>query len=130
MPRSTAALMRQSSPAESLLLLRDQDLASCNQAPWPRLQDCSLPVCVSALLPSFAKLSGRICSSPMQIRSVMLPRHRPVFIGPSRPDDQLPVYTELVNARKILADKEFARIRSLHVMRQHMLRFIQVVAPE
>jgi hypothetical protein len=53
-----------------------------------------------------------------------------MFTGPGRPDDQLSVYGELVSARKVFADNQVARIRSLHVMRQHMLRLIQVVAPE
>jgi hypothetical protein len=66
----------------------------------------------------------------MRIRSVILPRHQPVFIGPSRPDDQLSVCGELANTRKVLADKQVARNRSLHVIRQHMLRLIHVVAPE
>src|SRR5712691_9154537 len=93
-----------------------------------RLLFPSLRFCIAS--PSFAQLSARNSQGVDAIRSVMLPRHRPVFIGPSRPDDQLPVCDELVNARKILADKQVARNRSLHVMRQHMLHFIHFVAPE
>jgi hypothetical protein len=60
----------------------------------------------------------------------MLPRHQPVLIGLSRPDNELPVSAELVNARKILPDKQVARIRSLHMMGQGVPRFIYVVTPK
>ena len=60
----------------------------------------------------------------------MLPGNGPVFISPSRPDNQVPIARELVNTRKVLADEEIPRYRSLHVMRQSMRRFIHVVAPE
>ena len=50
----------------------------------------------------------------------MLPGDRPVFIGMSRPNDQVPVSGELVNARKVLADEEVARNRSLYMMDQRV----------
>jgi hypothetical protein len=53
-----------------------------------------------------------------------------VFIGPGRPDDQVPVFGELKNARKVLADEEVSRNRSLHVMGQGVSGFIYVIAPE
>src|SRR5437867_6106851 len=93
-----------------------------------RLLFPSLRFCIA--FPSFAQFSARNSQGVDAIRSVMLPRHRPVFIGPSRQDDQLPVCCELINPRKILADKQVSRIRSLHVMGQRVPRFIHVVAPE
>ena len=63
-------------------------------------------------------------------RLVVLPGDGPVFIRPSRLDDQVSISGELVNAREVLADEEIPRYRSLHVMRQSMRRFIHVVAPE
>ena len=63
-------------------------------------------------------------------RSVMLPCDRPVFVRPSRPDHQASVRAELVNARQVLADKEVAGIRPLHVMGHGVSRLVYVVAAE
>jgi hypothetical protein len=41
---------------------------------------------------------------------------RVIWIASSRPDDQVPVFGELENARKVIADEEVSRNRSLHVM--------------
>ena len=62
--------------------------------------------------------------------SVVFPSDEPVFIGPRRPDDQVPLSAELINAGKVLADEKIARNRTLDVMGQGVLRFIQVVAAE
>ena len=53
-----------------------------------------------------------------------------MFIRPRRLDDQVPVCGELVNARKVLADEQVARIRSLHMVGQRVRRFIYVIASE
>jgi hypothetical protein len=56
----------------------------------------------------------------------VLPRNGPVLIGPSRP----PSFCELKCARKVLADEEVPRNRSLHVMGQGVRCFIYIIAPE
>lgn len=53
-----------------------------------------------------------------------------MLIGPSRPEDQAPVCGEFVNARKVFADEQVARNRSLNVMGQSVRRIIYVVGPE
>ena len=81
-----------------------------------RLLFPSLRFCIVSFLCQFPGA----CEASMPVRSVMLPGDGPVFIGPRRPDDQLSVRGELVDARKVLADKQIARDRSLHVMRQRV----------
>ena len=103
--------------------MQPSPMAETSRLLFPSLRFCI----VSFLCTDFR---AQIAKASMQIRSVMPPRDGPVFIGLSRPDDQLPVCGELVNARKVLADKQVSRIRSLHVMGQCVRRFIHVVAPE
>src|SRR3989442_11289894 len=111
------------SESPGLNLMQPSPMAETSRLLFPSLRFC-------IAFPSFAQFSARNSQGVDAIRSVMLPRHRPVFIGPSRQDDQLPVCCELINPRKILADKQVSRIRTLHVMGQRVPRFIHVVAPE
>src|SRR6266849_820115 len=106
--------------------MQPNPMAETSRLLFPSFRFCIIPV----LYTDFCAQSPSVDANSISNAPTMLPRHRPVFIGPSRPDDQLPVCGELVNARKVLADKQVARNRSLHVMRQHMLRFIHFVAPE
>ena len=57
----------------------------------------------------------------------MLPGDGPVFISPSRPNGQVPILGELVNAPEILADEVVARDRSLHVMGHRHLQVTAVI---
>ncbi len=62
-----------------------------------------------------------------KLRSVVRPFHRPMFVGASRSNDQTPVRAELVDAGQILADKEVACIRPLHMMRYRVsFRFLSL----
>jgi hypothetical protein len=61
---------------------------------------------------------------------IVLPGDGPPFIRVGRPNDEMPIFGELVSAREVLPDEKIACDRSLHMMRDRAARLIHVVASE
>ena len=91
--------------------------------------------CGSCFMLSFqGELESRHCSARSAYRPicisilgclVVLPRDRPVFIWPSRPDEEVSVRCEVIYCAEGLCQQAAPCDGSLHMMRQRMRRLIE-----
>src|SRR5579862_4083888 len=108
--------------------MQPRPMAETSRLLFPSLRFCIIFSFV--FMPRFACRSFFLARRSLRLRLVMFPRNSPVFIGPSRADDEAAVPGESINAWKVLTDKQVACNRSLHMMGQPVRSFIQIIAPE